>query len=275
MKLMASKECPFCGGTKLSKVDSKYLVTMLLECAHCHLLHRHPRDGKIFLKKFYEEDYRVDVAMMTNLPDELSLQSMKAEGFLNVRDHFSLIRSLYGNSKIKMVDYGCSWGYNIFKLRQKNIDVVGYELSRRLASFGKKNLDVEIQTDEAAIRPDNDVMFSSHVIEHLYSISDFVELCKDKLRPDGLFLSLSPNGSLEFRQKAHHLFHVNWGNVHPNVLTIDFAQFMFKDNPYLILTSDDEYDLEAIRQWDGMSQQVGQIRDGYELLMIAKPNVVL
>jgi hypothetical protein len=49
-------------------------------------------------------------------------------------------------------------------------------------------------------------------------------------------------------------FHVNWGSVHPNYLDVEFSSYTFRDNPFLILTGDWEFDTEVIRKWDRKSQ---------------------
>jgi len=67
--------------------------------------------------------------------------------------------------------------------------------------------------------------------------------------------------------------HVNWGDLHPNFLTVEFAQFVFKDNPYFILTGDWEFDATQISNWDGVSQITSNYQAGKELLIISKPNI--
>lgn len=40
-------------------------------------MHRHPKDSKEFLEKFYQSDYKVDVQMMTDLPGDDKLKLLK------------------------------------------------------------------------------------------------------------------------------------------------------------------------------------------------------
>lgn len=271
------KICPYCNGRDLDLVERKYLVTMLLRCRKCRLLHRHPRDSKKFLDRFYQEDYKVSVEMMTDLPDDKALEQLKASNFSGLRDFLPIITAALRKpaADIKMVDYGCSWGYNVFKLRQDGVDAEGFELSAPRAGFGEEKLGVRIATTEDAIREGNDLLFSSHVIEHLYSIGDFIELGRRKLVQDGIFMAFCPNGSPEFQARRPGTFSVTWGSLHPNYLDIEFAQHVFRNHPYLLLTSDWPYNLDKIRQWDGRSQVTDTDRSGFELLIIAKPNINL
>lgn len=269
------KECPYCGGQDFEVVERKFLVTTLLRCRHCKLLHRYPKDSKKFLDKFYQEDYKVKVEMMTDLPNEQLLKELKTNNFSNLRDYLPIIEAALKKkaNEIKMIDYGCSWGYNVFKLKQSRADAEGFELSVPRAQFGEEKLNVVINTKVENIRNENDLLFSSHVIEHLHSIDDFIQLSKNKLRKEGVFMAFCPNGSKEFRDKNPGVFRVTWGSLHPNYLDIDFAKHVFKKNPYLLLTSDWPYNIDRIREWDGRSQQVDECRSGYELLIIAKPNI--
>jgi hypothetical protein len=58
-------------------------------------------------------------------------------------------------------------------------------------------------------------------------------------------------------------------------LTVKFASFVFNNNPFLILTGDWDFALDEINKWDGKSQIIGSRQDGKELMIIAKPNVLL
>ena len=268
-----SKQCPYCGSKEFKVIDSKYLVTQLIRCNTCGLQHRHPRDSKEYLDQFYQSEYSIDVAMMTSLPTDSELAKLKEDLFPELPIYADYINALpaVGN---KVIDYGCSWGYNIYKMQQAGLDVQGYELSRPRAKFGEK-LGLTIATDEAAIRPNNDVFFSSHVIEHLPDINTYIQLAASKLNKDGYFMAFCPNGSKEYREREPDIYHVNWGFLHPNFLDTDFAAYAFRNNPYLILTGDWDHDVASIGAWDGKSQQMSQTKNGKELLIIARPNIKL
>lgn len=267
------KSCPYCQSKNLSVIDSKYFVTSLLSCQNCFLSHRHPKDDPEFIKRFYQSDYSIDVAMMTTLPSDEELQSMMSENFEGIRNYSPYIEAVLGERRGAVVDYGCSWGYTVFQLKNHGFDATGLELSAPRAEFGRSKLNLDIKTKDEDIRMDNDVVISSHVIEHLLDVGSFVELCRSRLKDTGYFIAFCPNGSKEYQDREPSIFHVNWGFVHPNYLTCKFGEFVFRHNPYIILTGDWEFDLEDVRNWDGKSQFVSEKRDGKELLIIAKPNV--
>ena len=265
------KECPYCFNTSFQKSDVKYLFTSLLKCDNCGLLHRHPKDKIEWSEKFYQSEYAIDVHMMTNMPTDEEIQKLKDSCFPNLRDFYPYLQPLIGD-KAKVIDYGCSWGYNVFKLIQSGYNAEGYELSKPRAAFGKQKLEVKIHNDEKELSKEVDLVLSSHVIEHLPDIQHFINLSRTCLKQDGVFMAFCPNGNQEYRKREPDIWHVNWGSLHPNFLDIEFAKFAFKDNPYLILTDDWDFNFELIKNWDDKSQVVGSKLDGKELLIIAKPN---
>lgn len=277
------KQCPFCSSKSVFQVvDTKFLFTKLLRCNTCQLNFRFPTDTEAFYSDFYQEDYEVDVHMMTDLPSDDRLAILMKNNFNNLRDYSPYIKALFPDelSKLRVFDYGCSWGYNVFKLRNSGFDAEGFEVSKPRARYGKK-LGLDIATDINEIRENNDVFFNSHVIEHLGDIKKFIELSKQKLTEGGIFIAFCPNGSQEFRNRKPVDFHGLWGLLHPNYLDINFSRFAFQANPYIIMTGDwagtceAEYNLNELQSWDGKSQVIGSKKDGDELMIVAKPNTYL
>lgn len=271
-----TKKCSFCNSSNLTKVDSKFLFTSLLQCENCKLMHRHPKDDEKWLNQFYQSEYKVETHLMTQLPSDSEIEKLKSNSFSSLRSYDNYLNALFKNkSDLKIIDYGCSWGYNVYKLIKSGYDAVGYELSVPRAEFGKNKLGVPIFSDIDKLPRAVDVMFSSHVIEHLSNINDFILLSKKFLTNDGVFIAFCPNGGQAYRKRESHEWHVNWGAVHPNYLSIEFASYAFKNNPYLILTGDWTFDLTAMFNWDGISQVNGPYQEGKELLIISKPNLTI
>ena len=44
----------------------------------------------------------------------------------------------------RVLDFGCSWGYGTYQLRQAGFDAVGFEVSRPRAKFGREKLGLNI-----------------------------------------------------------------------------------------------------------------------------------
>ena len=268
--------CPNCQSRRAIKVDQKYIVTRLFECEDCYLQFRHPVDSKNFSKSFYQSDYVQKDELTTDLPSRQELDALLRTNFVgsnkNVKRVIDLFKALVRNLEgLRIIDYGCSWGYMTYQFANEGLSVQGFEVSRPRASFGNTNLRLSIKTDTRDLLPGNDILFSSHVIEHVPSIPEMIGEAKRLLNPEGLFIAESPNGSNGFRQRNFSAFHQAWGLVHPNCLSDRFYQTLFKYNPYFITSS--PYDLEVIKKWDGKSQIIHRT-DGPQLLVVSKPNAI-
>jgi 2-polyprenyl-3-methyl-5-hydroxy-6-metoxy-1,4-benzoquinol methylase len=275
IRYFAEVKCPFCSSVKHKLIDRKYIVTRLFECEECRLFYRHPLEKISQNKIFYQEQYKEIDKITASLPTEKTLADMIRnkfnEGNKNADRYVDLFDALCsGKGKLKMIDYGCSWGYMTYQFAKIGFDVQGFEISEKRAEYGKLNLGVDIKTSERDLRQENDLFFSSHVIEHHPDIKAMIQLAKNLLKPDGYFLAISPNGSRGFRLNNLSSFHRSWGKVHPNYLNSDFYAHVFKDNPYYIGSS--PFNIQEIRGWK--DRQIVDNLDGEELMLIVKPNKV-
>ena len=272
--LFQKVECPYCYSGEVEIIDRKYFVTKLVKCKNCRLSFRFPKDSARFLQRFYQKDYEVDTHIITKLPSDAMLKKQMEENFKDVRNCVKYVRAANAKKNLRVIDYGASWGYTLFQLKQEGYDVQGFEISEPRAAFGKK-LGVEIVSDPAKIRRDNDIVICTHVIEHLSDIKSLFQASASVLKEDGMLIVWCPNGSEEYRKREPDLFHVNWGFLHPNYIDIQFVTFALKNHPYLITTGDWDYEDSMIARLDKQSQQVVGRRDGKELLFITYPNINL
>lgn len=270
------KSCPNCNKKTYNLIDRKYFFTRLYECQNCNLLYRHPKDTIASNLKFYQEEYQQNDAITTNLPSIQQIKNLKESNFSdtekNAQVYIDLIKSLNSNKGIKIIDYGSSWGYISFQFQKVGMSVQAYEVSKSRASFGQENLNIPIQTSLDKIKKNNDIIFSSHVIEHIPSIPNFINFSKKALKKDGVFIAECPNGSIEYREQNPDAFHKIWGQVHPNVLSAKFYTKIFAKNPYFITSADKFYNLTSISEWDKKSQQKSNLGYG-NLLVIVYPNI--
>ena len=267
--------CPYCKNKNAQLIDRKYVVARLFECDHCHLYFRHPVDSVEHNKKFYQTNYVESDSFTTTMPKKEELDELRDNAFNVSKDrsaerYIGLFSALYDNVRqLKIVDYGTSWGYLSYQFKQAGMDTQSFEISVPRARFGNEHLDLQIKTDEKELLGGNDIFFSSHVIEHVPSISHMIELAKSLLKPDGLFIAICPNGSRDFRKVNEHAFHLGWGKVHPNYLNSDFYQHVFASQPYYLASNPFTYD--EIKRWDKRTQWKSNLT-GEELLVITRLN---
>jgi hypothetical protein len=264
--------CTYCQSEDCIEIDRKYFVTRLMECQDCHLYFRYPVDKKEENADFYQTEYQESDNITTDLPDAAELEKMKKDGFQvggkNAQRHLELFARLFpGQPSLRIVDYGSSWGYTSYQFQQVGHQVQGFEISKSRAAYGIRNLSVDISTDEKLLKRNNDIFFSSHVIEHHPDIASMVRLAKSLLVEGGYFIAFCPNGSQAFRLKNPEIFHRFWGKVHPNYLNVDFYKKVFWNSPYII--SSNPVNMNDIHPLQNRESVIGDL-SGDELMVIVK-----
>ncbi len=219
-------ECQNCGAADSELVRRKYVVTQLRRCGHCGLLFRTPVDVPDENNAFYNGTYRQGVT--TDMPDEAALAEHIDSGFAGFQysydKHIRLMQACGAGAGARAFDFGCSWGYGAFQMARQGLKVMAFEIGKDRADFARTRLGVDVIDDRRDLLDfadkhagTFDVFFSSHVLEHVPSPGEAIAIARRLLRPGGLFISLTPNGSAAARvtQKDWDKW---WGEVHPNFI---------------------------------------------------------
>jgi 2-polyprenyl-3-methyl-5-hydroxy-6-metoxy-1,4-benzoquinol methylase len=225
------RACPSCGGQTSEVLDRKWLVTAFRQCGRCHLRFRTPTTTPEENARFYQADYTE--GFTTDLPSDSTLAGLLSENFRGTeKDYSDVVRTLtalgIGAGK-RLYDFGCSWGYGSFQLGKAGNRVDAYEISEPRAAYARTKLGVKLVPPEAAETGAYDVFFSSHVLEHVPSVSTAIELGRRLLKPGGWFVAYTPNGSDDFRRTNPAAWHKLWGFVHPQLLTPKYFASQFGD----------------------------------------------
>lgn len=265
--------CPSCGAHHYQPVQRKYLATTLRRCGDCRLLYRHPIDRPRDTHRFYQRAYRE--GFTTELPDPRRLERLMTDGFAGTEKDYRSILELLGclaPAPAKLFDFGCSWGYGSWQLARAGYAVTAFEISEPRRAFAAQRLGVAVDDTFPldAIDEPFDLFFSSHVLEHVPSPAAAIAAAERYLRPGGLFIAFTPNGSTPFRAADEAAWTTSWGRVHPNLLDDEYYRTIFHDRPYFISSS--PFDHQALRRWaaaDAPGQVTGNL-DGGELLVVAR-----
>lgn len=266
--------CPYCKSQSATKVDQKWVVARLYKCRQCQLQFRHPPDSSSLSNKFYQSDYK-ETDITRNIPSPDVLSYYKKTGFKGSGKDYAekvkiVMALLEGDVRqYYIIDYGSSWAYASFQLKTAGFRVHAYEISVPMAEFGRENLKIDVSTRIEDVPKAADIIFTAHVIEHLATPGILFEDAQKLLKPGGLLVCFSPNGSDAFRAKEPDRFTARWGLVHPTLPTADFYKYVFRGQPYLITST--PHPIKAIDVWDQKSQVVLD-DSGDELLIIAKIN---
>jgi len=268
------KNCPYCGSEDTWIIGRKRIVLQLRKCSNCSLMFRWPKDTIKFNRTFYQKAYKQN-GLTTDLPDLALLDRLEKTKFTGSEKDFSekivILRAFVPEGKV--LDFGCSWGYATFQLQQSGYDAVGFEISKPRAEFGRSHLGIKIIDEYSLLDklPSSsfDVIFSSHVLEHLRTLKGVFERFSALLRPGGVLLLFVPNCGGEKARKLG----VNWGPMvcekHPLALDQAFFKAVLPKYGFAVQTFSNPYDLEEIRMCT-LHDQIPCDPRGDELMVCAR-----
>jgi hypothetical protein len=227
-------------------VGRKYLVTMLCECPDCQLKFRVPKEDPVAAEDFYQEAYQE--GFTTEMPSPAVLARLLERKFIGSAKDYSTYIAVCQAAGLRenavILDFGCSWGYGSWQLRQAGFRVYSYEVSRARADYARNSLGCEMIEDLTSLSGKVDCLFSAHVIEHLPDPTMIVNTAREILAPKGMAISFCPNGDTSSSWSNH--YSDLWGKHHPSVITPAFLQRASAAAGLSLRTYSDPYDLRAI-----------------------------
>jgi 2-polyprenyl-3-methyl-5-hydroxy-6-metoxy-1,4-benzoquinol methylase len=266
--------CPYCGGRRTSVVARKYALLHLRRCAACGLGFRWPKDSPGFNAAYYDERYD-QPGLTTDLPDDAEVARLVASGFRGTEKDFgekiALLRAVCPAGRV--LDFGASWGYGAVQLRQAGYDVVGFEIGRSRARYGRDRLGVSILSEPAALGrlPAGafDAVFSNHVLEHLPEPASAFDTFARLLRPGGVLLAFVPNaGGVSARCLGP-----KWGPLlcerHTLAIDADFVEGALARHGFRVRTTSEPYSVATVSALLERDTSTA-LRDGDELLILAR-----
>ena len=221
------KHCPYCGNERTERLARKKLLAELRRCPECRLQFRYPRDSAAHNARYYQSAY-LDWSADKNeaFAQADNPETLREDEFAEGRRQRTAL-ALAAKSSGTALDFGCSWGFAAGLLGEAGLAVTGFEVSRPRAEFARHKYGLDVLTDLADLRalPDKsfDLIFSSHVLEHLPDIGGTLRTLRRLVKDDGIAVFFVPNAGGE---KARRLG-VNWGALisKEHCLALDAAFF--------------------------------------------------
>jgi 2-polyprenyl-3-methyl-5-hydroxy-6-metoxy-1,4-benzoquinol methylase len=221
--------CPYCGPSSLVRlVRRKKLIVEILQCQTCQLWFRWPADTPHEQDTYYQKDFAGDAPQVV-LPGSDELSALKSASFsgspLDINNKVRVLQALRPGGRV--LDFGCSWGYGIYQLQQHGFDVVGFEISRPRAEYGRAKLGQNIidNFEELSRVPEGsfDTIFSNHVVEHLPDIGRTFATLTRLLNENGFVFHVLPNF---MGRNARSGDWIKWiGEDHPIAPAMPFFEF--------------------------------------------------
>ncbi|MDR2923488.1 MAG: class I SAM-dependent methyltransferase, partial [Treponema sp.] len=166
-----------------------------VRCTTCSLYQINPQPSKNEVERRYSEKYGQDY-LSYELENEarfleLQLLGLKDAGFESAE------REILKNEKApRILDIGCATGALLEVLRSRGWHVTGVEISP-CADYGrnKRNLDIRSLPLEENHFPSGyfDVVYASHLIEHLNNPGSFLDESARILKENGWLFITTPN----------------------------------------------------------------------------------
>ena len=267
--------CPSCGCRGSDLVARKYVFTSLRRCQSCRLLFRAPTTAPEEYHRYYQARYTS--GLTTELPGDAELERYMAGGFAGSEKNFArymrILEALGTPGDATLLDYGASWGYGCWQFKRNGFDVQGFELSEQRADYGRKKLGVDIVTDRSQITGPFDIFFSTHVVEHVPEVGELLNFAFSKLKPGGLFVAITPNGSLRYRAKRPANWSRVWGFKHPVLLDEVFVGSHFNGGAYFATTRLDDF--APMAWWATSNSSTIDDMTGWELLIAARAQTLI
>ena len=245
------KSCPSCKAENFKITSSKFFgITKLFKCQQCFLLYRYPKTNKKQSIKYYQNDYHQPGT--TDLPNKEQIKKLKLENFNSIgkdishwESFFEIISQKKGD-KLKVLDYGANWGYSAYQINNFNCvkKCMGLEISSRMLDFGNKNLGIEYIENLNNYDEYFDVIFSSHVIEHMYDPSKIKNDADRILCKGGYIIITCPNGSNAAKGYDYNTWQKHWGQVHPNFISDEYIKNCFAGFKGCVFNSNKNLDVD-------------------------------
>jgi 2-polyprenyl-3-methyl-5-hydroxy-6-metoxy-1,4-benzoquinol methylase len=222
-----------------------------------------------YVNKLYHQSFT------TELPDAATLERLKATNFRGSPKDYTVYISVLDALELRpgdsLFDFGCSWGYGSYQLKTHGFRVTAHEISAARMAYAADRLGIDLFDSLDLLESGHplfesfDCFFSAHVLEHVTRPRQVVEWADRLLRPGGIFVSFTPNGS-EAHRCSNPRWNKLWGEVHPNLIDDRFLRRTFADWPHLLTSV--PYFCEAMERPSSGETLLGRL-DGGELMFAA------
>lgn len=246
------KNCPYCGNRATERWGKDALILEVRHCPQCRLRFTWPKSSSRFNQIFYNWLYH-EIGT-TDLPAADKIEQMKRDVFRGTAMDFTgqvaLVQTIQPDGRL--VDFGASWGYATWQFGRAGFIATGYEPSQPRVAYGRKHLEVDLRDRPEQLRDlygQCDVVFSSHVFEHLPDPRSALDLASSLLKPGGRLVIQVPN--CDGRNARTH--GLAWGPLYgsKHVLSLDrhfFAYALPRHGFRDPLFFSEPYDHAAVRE---------------------------
>jgi 2-polyprenyl-3-methyl-5-hydroxy-6-metoxy-1,4-benzoquinol methylase len=228
---LQNRHCPYCFSKRTEYIGRNAPLSHVRRCHDCALMFRWPKQNAAFNSSFYQSRYsQKHRGRATNLPSLPDVEAMKTTNFFTTpldSRHYVELATYLGCKRV--LDYGCAWGYATFQYLQAGFEAEGLEVSWPRAEFGRRHLGVHIfngPNDVVNLHRKYDLIFTSHVLEHLPSPTIALTFFEKIVAPSGWLLCAVPNcGGRDARKLG-----LKWGPFSSSIHPLSYREEFFVKN---------------------------------------------
>ena len=268
-----SHSCPLC---KASKKFQKFRTNKIFgkignkkrafyQCLNCDIFYLFPRLNKKEEKKFYEKDFEKFMGDRSKRKNDWrDIEKHIISNKENKLRRFKYLKNLIKGKK-NILEYGCSSGFMLFPLIQKNYNCYGIEPSGKFYDYLiSKNLKIYKNENEFIKKNKNqklDVIMHFFVMEHIFNLKEFINKQMNLLNKKGVIVAEIPNAddplNTIYKPKAFENFY--WSIAHPWYFNQNSLKYFLDSLGYKYkIIKDQRYDLSNHMYWQIYGKPGGQ-----------------
>lgn len=192
------KNCPACGSSKFNKVltTSDYLVSNesfeIMECNDCSLRFTSPIPDENEIGKYYKSDKYISHAKrITSIFDVV----YKIVRIFTLSSKRNIVKRISQKQSGTLLDIGCGTGDFLKIMKQSGWNITGVEINESVRNLAQANTGSIIldQTEFFESEQKYDVITLWHSLEHLNTLTRFLEKISISLNANGVVIIAVPN----------------------------------------------------------------------------------
>lgn len=241
------KNCPACGSSKFNKVltASDYLVSNesfeIMECNDCSLRFTSPIPDSNEVVNYYKSDKYISHAKRVTSIFDLVYKIVRK---FTLHSKRNIVKRISQKQSGTLLDIGCGTGDFLKIMKQSGCDIVGVEINESVRNLAQANTGSIIldQTEFFESEQKYDVITLWHSLEHLNTLTRFLEKISISLNANGVVIIAVPNYKsfdAEYYQQdwaaydvPRHLYHFSFDAMVKLMEKLGFGLIEYKQLPF-------------------------------------------